>query len=181
MVFQIAEEPRRVMEETSHPSGITFLFQPDTILSFQYFELLRRKTYLEGEKKLMSAVLEAAVACFQKHYGARDKKGKQLFHEVQKWLMDEKDDGVFSFKSICELLGINAEYLRRGLVQWREKQTSRHRPRGRKEVKNMMKDPVYVMEVDEKRAAATSRYETKPTISVARAARSPLIKNREST
>lgn len=127
MVFQITEKPGRVVEETSHPSGITFLFQPDTILPFQYFELLRRKTYLEGEKKLMSAVLEDAVACFQKHYGARDKKGKELFHEVQEWLMDEKDDWVFSFRNICESLGINPEYLRRGLVQWREKQTSREK------------------------------------------------------
>ena len=128
----------RVEEISGEVSGlprVAYLFQPDTILPFQYFELFRRNTCLEGEKKLILAVLEDAVACFQKHYGARDKKGKELFYEAQEWLMDEKDDWVFSFRNICESLGINPEYLRSGLVQWREKQTSRHRPRWRKEVK----------------------------------------------
>src|SRR3972149_3406702 len=95
-------------------SRVAHSFQPDTILPFQYFELLRRKTYLEGEKKLMLAVLEDAVSCFQKHHAARDKNRKKLFREAEEWIVDENNDRLFSFSNICESLGINAEYLRRG-------------------------------------------------------------------
>jgi hypothetical protein len=44
---------------------ISSLFDPDTLLSAQYFENLRRKTPIEPEKRLMLAVLEDAVNCFQ--------------------------------------------------------------------------------------------------------------------
>ena len=117
--------------ETSRNSGVAYLFQPDTILPFQYSEMLRRKTYLEGEKNLILAVLEDAVNCFQKYYAARDKKGKELFREVEEWIMDEKDDRVFSFGSICDSLGINPGYLRRGLKQWEKKQSAARKEKRR--------------------------------------------------
>jgi len=44
---------------------IASLFQPDTLLSAQYFDTLRRKTLLEPEKRLMLAILEDAINCFQ--------------------------------------------------------------------------------------------------------------------
>ncbi len=44
---------------------IAFLFQPDTLLSAQYFENFRRTTFLEPEKRLMLAILEDAIKCFQ--------------------------------------------------------------------------------------------------------------------
>ncbi|MEK7783674.1 MAG: hypothetical protein AAB279_07085, partial [Candidatus Binatota bacterium] len=46
---------------------VTSLFQPDTLLPAQYLETFRRKAPLEPEKRLILAVLEDAVACFQKH------------------------------------------------------------------------------------------------------------------
>jgi hypothetical protein len=38
-----------------------------------------RKSYLEPEQKLMLAVLDNAIACFQKYAFTRDRKGKVLF------------------------------------------------------------------------------------------------------
>jgi hypothetical protein len=127
----------RVEEISEERSGLSraYFFQPDTILPFQYAELLRRKTYLEGEKRLIFAVLEDAVSCFQRHCAARDKKGRELFREAEAWIMNENDDQVFSFSNVCESLGINPEYLRRGLMKWKEKQVSRRRRGERKEVK----------------------------------------------
>jgi len=58
---------------------VTSLFQPDTLLPEQYLETFRRRFYLEPEKKLMLAVLEDAIACFQKYIFARDGKGKMAF------------------------------------------------------------------------------------------------------
>jgi len=55
---------------------VTSLFQPDTLLPDQYLDTFRRKLYLEPEKKLMLAILEDAIACFQKYAFAREGKGK---------------------------------------------------------------------------------------------------------
>ena len=65
---------------------VTSLFQPDTLLPEQYLDTFRRKLYLEPEKKLMLAILEDAIACFQKYAFARDSKGKALFTEAEEWI-----------------------------------------------------------------------------------------------
>jgi len=122
MAFLLEQRSARIAEGGSEHLTVAHLFEPDTTLPFQYAELLRRKTYLEGEKELGFTVLEDAVNCFQKYYAARDEKGKRLFREVEEWIMDEKDERVFSFDNICESLGINPGYLRRGLKEWEKKQ-----------------------------------------------------------
>ena len=45
---------------------VSSLFQPDTLLPEQYLDTFRRKLQLEPEKKLMLAILEDAIACYQK-------------------------------------------------------------------------------------------------------------------
>jgi hypothetical protein len=96
------------------------LFQPDTLLSAQFFETFRRKTPLEPEKRLMLAVLEDAVACFQKYVHARDNRGKTMFREAEEWIMEKNNDWLFSFEMICETLGLNPDYVRQGLMRWKE-------------------------------------------------------------
>jgi hypothetical protein len=98
---------------------VTSLFQPDTLLPEQYLETFRRKLHLEPEKKLMLAVLEDAIACFQKYVFARDGKGRMLFQEAEDWVLDTNSDWLFSFSNVCETLGFNPEYLRQGLAQWK--------------------------------------------------------------
>jgi hypothetical protein len=98
---------------------VTSLFQPDTLLPEQYLETFRRKLHLEPEKKLMLAVLEDAIACFQKYVFARDGKGRMLFQESEEWVLDTNSDWLFSFGNVCETLGFNPEYLRQGLAQWK--------------------------------------------------------------
>ncbi len=105
---------------------VTTLFQPDTLLPDQYFDTFRRKLHLEPEKKLMLAILEDAVACYQKHVVARDGKGKALFHEAEAWVEEKSTDEVFSFDSVCEMLGFDADYLRQGLTAWKERARIEH-------------------------------------------------------
>lgn len=100
---------------------VTSLFQPDTLLPEQYLDTFRRKLHLEPEKKLMLAVLEDAIACYQKHVLARDGKGKNLFREAEEWVEDRSREGIFSFNSVCESLGLNPDYLRRGLSEWKKR------------------------------------------------------------
>jgi hypothetical protein len=113
------------------------LFEPDTLLSAQYLENLRRKTLLEPEKRLMLAVLEDAINCFQVNVMARSGRRKKLFNESEDWIMGWDDDWIFSFVSVCELLGFNPEYVRRGLLRWKEKKLA-HIPTPHSRGKKMM-------------------------------------------
>ena len=103
---------------------VTSLFQPDTLLPDQYLDTFRRKLHLEPEKKLMLAILEDAVACFQKYLLARDSKGKAQFHDTEAWVFQRDDSGVFSFDIVCETLGLDPDYLRRGLAQWQRQRVA---------------------------------------------------------
>jgi len=114
------------------------LFQPDTLISLQS-ENFRRKTPLESEKKLMLAILADAVWCFQANVWARNGKGKKLFGETEKWILDESSNWVFSFESICEVLAFSPWYIRQGLLQWKEKRLIRRRNFQARE--NIMKEP----------------------------------------
>jgi hypothetical protein len=105
---------------------VTSLFQPDTLLPEQYLETFRRKLHLEPEKKLMLAILEDAIACFQKYVFARDAKGKALFREAEEWVREKGSEGIFSFDAVCESLGFNPDYLRRGLTEWKRKTLAEH-------------------------------------------------------
>jgi len=105
---------------------ITSLFEPDTLVSAQYFQNFRRKTCLEPEKRLILAMLEDAVSCFQVYVTARSGKGKKLFNEAEEWIMMKHDDWIFSFGSVCEMLGFNPEYVRQGLRRWKQKTLANH-------------------------------------------------------
>ncbi len=109
---------------------VASLFQPDTLLPAQYFETFRRKVHLEPEKRLMLAVLEDAVSCFQKYIFARDSKGKGLFRDAEDWILEEQSDWLFSFNNICEVFGFNPQYVREGLVRWKEKKLA-ERPKAK--------------------------------------------------
>ncbi|HEX9453346.1 MAG TPA: hypothetical protein VGA27_03275 [Candidatus Binatia bacterium] len=98
---------------------VTSLFQPDTLLPDQFLDTFKRKLHLEPEKKLMLAILEDATACYQKYTFARDSKGKALFRETEDWVFAKGDQGVFSFDSVCEILSLDPDYVRRGLAEWK--------------------------------------------------------------
>src|SRR5438552_12071282 len=105
------------------------LLQPDTLLPSQYFAALRRKGAHEPERRLVVAVLQDAVDCFQKHLVARDRRARQLYLDAEQWIGSDDRSWPFSFENVCDLLQINAQYLRRGLLVWRDRQFG-ERPRG---------------------------------------------------
>lgn len=102
------------------------LLQPDTLLPSQYAAIMKRKSAHEPERRLVVAVLEDAVDCFQKHIRARDPKAQQLFLDAEEWICSEDRTWPFSFENVCDLLQINSQYLRRGLMAWRDRQTPEH-------------------------------------------------------
>jgi hypothetical protein len=100
------------------------LFQPDTLLPSQFLDRTRRRTEHNGERRLMIAVLEDAVDVYRKQAGSREARGQQLFREAEEWIEGADRIWLFSFQNICDVLDIDADYLRRGLHAWKEKALS---------------------------------------------------------
>jgi hypothetical protein len=100
--------------------SINPLFQPDSLAPVQFADTMQRSVPLEPEKRLMLAVLEDAVMCFQDNLFTRDKKKRQLFMEVEQWLFEEQSDRLFAFETLCQTLNLNPHYFRRGLRLWQE-------------------------------------------------------------
>jgi hypothetical protein len=69
---------------------------------------------------LMLAVLEDAIFCFQKFPAAQDLRQKIMFRDAKNWLWSDRLDWPFSYRNVCDVLGIDANYLRRGLVRGQE-------------------------------------------------------------
>jgi hypothetical protein len=89
--------------------------RPQSLSSAQYIYTLRRRIFLEPEKRLMLAILEDAVQCFQNNGFAQSVRGRRIFQEAKKWIVDADRDWVFSFENVCEALGLNPAYVRAGL------------------------------------------------------------------
>jgi hypothetical protein len=83
-------------------------------------EKLFKKDIREGEEKLMLAVLENAVEYFQKYVVARKPSGKKLFQEAEEWFLEKDNDGLCSFENICQTLQLHPDYIRQGLLRWKE-------------------------------------------------------------
>src|SRR5262250_1384690 len=55
---------------------------------------------------------------YQRFAFSKSPSKQKLFREVKAWFWDEEVDRVFSFRSICGVIGLDPVYLRRGLRQW---------------------------------------------------------------
>ena len=102
------------------------LFQPDTMLPSQYFAAaLRRRGALKPERRLIVAVLQDAIECYQKNLFARDGKARQLYADAEEWIDSDDRSHYFSFENICEILEMNPVFVRRGLHEWRHHELAR--------------------------------------------------------
>ena len=86
------------------PTSQAGVFQRDVILPPQFFDVRGRQ--LSAEQRLMAAVLEDAVQCFQKHLLARNGEQRRLFREAAAWLLDDTSTEPFSFRGLCHALDL---------------------------------------------------------------------------
>jgi hypothetical protein len=94
------------------------LFQPDTLLGEDYAANFRRKIPLEPERILLLAILEDGVRCYQENLLVSGGKKRVLFDEAKEWLFSDDGSWFCSFVSICTMLNLEPNYIRRGLRQW---------------------------------------------------------------
>jgi hypothetical protein len=65
----------------------------------------------EGERRLIAAVLEDAIDCFQRHRSATRPRLRRLFDDAEAWILSMEQQ-PFSFIYICHVLGFDADWLR---------------------------------------------------------------------
>lgn len=69
------------------------------------------------EQKLMKGVLEEALFTFESNFLLSSTRAKRLAQEVEDWILSRDFSYLYSFESICDHLGLNADYLRRKLKE----------------------------------------------------------------
>lgn len=94
------------------------LFEPDAILPAQFYATFRQNHHREPERRLMVAILEDAVSCLSMNPRQCTLQQRKQYEEARYWVTtDEESDWIFSFRNICEALGVDASYLRQGLMR----------------------------------------------------------------
>jgi hypothetical protein len=109
------------------------------LLPVQYADLVRRNHVIEGELKLLLAVLEDAIRCYLRYANAKDGERHREFIEVRNWFEGARAGvrrgDIFSFENLCAALEIEPRYLLDRLriltiddLPSRRYQMRRHRP-----------------------------------------------------
>jgi hypothetical protein len=101
-------------------SSLARLASADVLTPAQYYGRIRTQhPETHAMKRLMLAVLEDALRCLQTYAESRNPVHRKAFGEAEAWILDRKAQGPFAFDTICEALGIQPDYLRDGIRQWR--------------------------------------------------------------
>ena len=93
------------------------ILEPDVFLPSQFYGNGGLARELDGEKRLMIAILKDAVECLEKFRGSRSSTGKISYQSAIDWVEDSDRDWLYSFANICDLLGFDADYLREQLLK----------------------------------------------------------------
>ena len=91
------------------------IFADDTAVTANYWETVIRRNYSQPEKELMLAVLKDAIRNYKKQMHL----GNALFKEAETWLFERERDWLFSFETVCAVLGLSAGKIRSELVSWK--------------------------------------------------------------
>jgi hypothetical protein len=99
---------------------LVHLIAPDVLTPVQYFEGARApKPEADAVKRLMLAVLEDALRCYQRYAERPNSQNRRDLAQAESWMFDRNAEGPFAFRHICETLGTHPDNLRHGISQWR--------------------------------------------------------------
>lgn len=89
---------------------------PAIVLPAQWYDSPLRAHRTRGEVALMAAVLDSAVSDFHLQFVKRGRRAQRLAKEAEEWVFSDEAEWPFSFVNICTALGLEPDYLRRGLT-----------------------------------------------------------------
>jgi hypothetical protein len=101
----------------------------EVLLPAQFYDRRNSATTFEPLRRLMVAMLADAIRCVQTKFDARQSARRKDYADAQLWIFFDDDRAVFSFNAVCDALEIDANAIRKYLVQWEEKRLSGEKPR----------------------------------------------------
>ncbi len=81
----------------------------------QYYDIIGRHRTLDGESRLLFAVLEDAIRCYLTTMNSASRSRRREFDEVKAWVDTRGEHDLFAFDSICRMFEIEPDMLRRQL------------------------------------------------------------------
>ena len=102
--------------------------ESDDVESAAFWNTVRRAQPVSPERNLMRAVLKDALLRFRKnlHHPTH-----RLFKVERAWFFECDTDELFSFESLCAVLGLNAQRIRRNLLAWEAQAACGREPKNR--------------------------------------------------
>jgi hypothetical protein len=141
MSDEIPERKKLEIQSAHGSASYERVVDAGLLLPIQYVDLVRRNQVIEGELKLLLAVLEDAIRCYLRNANAKDGERRRDFVEVRNWFEAGAGGGgcrradIFSFDNLCAALGIEPRCLLARLrtltiadLPSRRYQMRRHRP-----------------------------------------------------
>ena len=102
----------------NYPFEFTKIFERDELISTQFYATTKRTYHASPELRLIAAVLEDAVATLTTDLRRCSKRQRRDFEEAMRWVVNrDEDDRLFSFVNLCEMLTIDPQHLRAGLIR----------------------------------------------------------------
>ena len=80
----------------------------------RYWDTVKHNGHGYPEQDLMLALLKDALRNYRKHL----RNPKKSLDEDRRWFFADDRDGLFSFESVCAVLGLNAQRIRKHLRAW---------------------------------------------------------------
>jgi hypothetical protein len=99
--------------------------QPDVLLVHEYLHVYQSSFAQTPEMKLMAAVLKDAIDCYLKSLSAKPRRGKKRSNEAEQWFFSEDEDWLYSFQSVCDMLKLDPDYIRRTLLRHKQEHAAK--------------------------------------------------------
>jgi hypothetical protein len=112
---------RTAIDVAGREGGRWMQLQPDALLPAQWHRNFASDSAFVPEKRLLLAILEEAVATMQRYVLDTRRRGRRLYREAETWLLSDDIGWPCAFCNVCDALGIDSGYLRRGVMQWRDR------------------------------------------------------------
>jgi hypothetical protein len=93
----------------------------DDVANANYWNSLKRSGHSHPEQDLMFAVLKDALLNYRKHLH----NPKKSLRGDRDWFFAKDRDRLFSFESVCGVLGFNPQYIRKRLRLWEQEAATR--------------------------------------------------------
>src|SRR5215510_14623136 len=100
------------------------LLSPAPVLPEQFYVCATGSSHpASGVRALLWAMLEDAIVCIQQQALTPSRRHQRLAREAEQWIFADNTTWVFSFLNVCAALGLEPDYLRPKLTQWRQRWT----------------------------------------------------------